>query len=254
MSSNSTFVIVGAGMAGALTAQALRDEGFDGRLLLVGNETDRPYERPPLSKNYLMGTAERESVFVHPADWYAKHDVELRTDTTVTAIDVERREVILDAGEVVTFDQLALATGAEPRRLNIPGADLDGVRYLRRISDSEHLRSDFSRVDRVAIIGGGWIGLETAAAARTAGVEVTLLEQGPLPLQQILGAEIAQVFASLHRANGVDLRGNVEVVAIEGESGVVTGVRLSDGEVVAAGLVIVGVGVLPNVSLAERAG
>ena len=254
MSSSSTFVIVGAGMAGALTAQALRDEGFEGRVLLVGNEADRPYERPPLSKDYLMGKAERESVFVHPEGWYAENDVELRTRTNVTSIDAGQHEVRIEDGERVTYDALALATGAEPRRLKIAGADLNGVHYLRRIGDSEALRNAFSQASRVAVIGGGWIGLETAAAARAAGVDVTLLERDSLPLQQILGTEIAQVFASLHHDNGVDVRVNVTVDALEGESGQVTGVRLSNGDVVAADLVIVGVGVVPKIDLAEQAG
>ena len=254
MSSSSNFVIVGAGMAGALTAEALRKEGFDGGLMLIGDEVDRPYERPPLSKGYLLGNADRDDAFVHSEGWYADNDVDLRLGLSATAIDTDSHEVTLGQDERVRYDALLLATGAEPRRLDLPGADLSGVRYLRRIGDSEQLREDFGRVSSVVVIGGGWIGLETAAAARTAGLEVTLLERGLLPLQAILGDEVATVFAKLHRDNGVDVRVGVSVAEIIGGDGAVRGVRLTDDEEIAANLVIVGVGVTPNVALAERAG
>ena len=254
MSSSPTFVIVGAGMAGALTAQALREEGFDGRMTLIGDEVDRPYERPPLSKGYLLGSTPRDDVFVHSEGWYADNDVDLRLGLTATAIDTGSHEVTLGGDERLRYDAMLLATGAEPRRLDIPGADLSGVRYLRRIGDSEQLREDFGRVSRVVVIGGGWIGLETAAAARTAGLEVTLLERGMLPLQAILGDEVATVFAKLHRDNGVDLRVGVSVAEILGGDGSVRGVRLTNDEEIAADLVIVGVGVTPNIALAEMAG
>jgi 3-phenylpropionate/trans-cinnamate dioxygenase ferredoxin reductase component len=254
MSATSTFVIIGAGMAGALTAQALREEGFDGRLVLVGDEVDRPYERPPLSKGYLMGTAERDDMFVHAKDWYAEHDVELRQGVQATGLDIGRHEVTLGSDEQLRYDALGLATGAVPRQLRVPGADLTGVHYLRRVGDSEQLREAFGTSTRAVVIGGGWIGLETAAAARAAGVAVTLLERSELPLQGILGSKLAQVFAGLHRHNGVDLRVQTEVAEILGDNGKVTGVRLTNGDHVPADLVIVGVGVLPNIALAERAG
>lgn len=254
MSTASIFVIIGAGMSGALTAQALREEGFDGRLLLVGNESDRPYERPPLSKGYLMGTTERDAIFVHPESWYAEHDVELRQGVQATALDSSRHEVTLGPDERVRYDALLLATGAEPRRLRVPGADLKGVRYLRRANDSEQLKEAFGSASRAVVIGGGWIGLETAAAARAAGVDVTLLERDELPLQGILGTEVAQVFAALHRDNGVDLRVQAEAAEILGDNGTVSGVQLANGDDLAADLVVVGVGVLPNTALAEQAG
>lgn len=254
MSAASTFVIIGAGMAGALTAQALREEGFDGRLVLVGNEVDRPYERPPLSKGYLMGTTERDAIFVHTEDWYAEHDVELRQGVQATALDSGRHEVMLGPDERVRYDALLLATGAEPRRLRVPGADLAGVRYLRRVSDSEQLKEAFGSASRAVVIGGGWIGLETAAAARAAGVDVTLLERDELPLKGILGTEVAQVFADLHRDNSVDLRVQAEAAEILGDNGIVSGVRLTNGDHIATDLVIVGVGALPNTALAEQAG
>lgn len=254
MSAASTFVIVGAGMAGALTAQALREEGFDGRLVLIGDEVDRPYERPPLSKGYLMGSAQRDAIFVHPEGWYAEHDVELRQGIPATALDPGRHIVTLGSDEQVQYDALALATGAEPRQLRVPGADLAGVHYLRRVGDSERLKEAFGSATRAVVIGGGWIGLETAAAARAAGVAVTLLERDELPLHRILGPEVAQVFAGLHRDNGVDLRVQADVGEILGDNGMVAGVRLGNGDEIPADLVIVGVGVLPNTTLAEQAG
>lgn len=259
-----TFVIVGASLAGATAAQVLREEGFAGRLVLIGAEPNRPYERPPLSKGYLMGTSPREEVFVHPADWYPEHDVELRLSTTVTSIDRGVREVVLAGGERIRYDRLLLATGSEPRRLSVPGATRAGVHYLRRLEDSERIRDAFAQSARVVIIGAGWIGLETAAAARAAGLEVTVLEAAELPLLRVLGPEVAQVFADLHREHGVDLRLGVEVAGLTGTGaeggggadgdGVVTGVALGDGTVVAADLVLVGVGIAPVVALAADAG
>ena len=236
------FVIVGASLAGAKAAQALRDEGFDGRVTLVGDEPVRPYERPPLSKEYLQGKSEREKVFVHPEGWYAEHDVDLRLSTEATEIDRSGHHVVLAGGERLGYDALLLTTGSVPRRLTVPGADLDGVRYLRRLEDSEGIRTAFGAARRVVIIGAGWIGLETAAAARIAGLEVTLLEYAELPLLRVLGPEAATVFADLHRGHGVDLRSGVEVAELVGEGGSVTGVRL------------VGVGIQPQDALARAAG
>jgi len=254
MSAQGSMVIVGAGMSGALTAAALRDQGFDGRVVLLGDDAERPYERPPLSKSYLMGTSEREAIFVHPSEWYAEHDVELRLKTRVESLDRGKHEAVLVGGERLGYDALLLATGAEPRRLKLTGADLDGVHYLRRVQDSERLREGFGKSSRVVVVGGGWIGLETAAAARAAGIEVTVLERGPLPLQGVLGDELASIFAKLHRDNGVDLRVNAGLSEILGDGGAVRGVRLSDGSEIAAQLVVVGVGVTPNTSLAQAAG
>jgi 3-phenylpropionate/trans-cinnamate dioxygenase ferredoxin reductase subunit len=259
----SQVVVVGAGMAGAFAVQVLREEGFSGRVVLVGAEPHRPYERPPLSKGYLQGSTDREKVFVHPAGWYEEHDVELRTAVDVTGVDRQAQQVVLGDGGRLPYDRLVLATGAEPRGLDVPGADLDGVLYLRNLEDSEAIRATFAGVSaaasgagvgRVAIVGGGWIGLETAAAARAAGLEVTVLEQDPLPLLRVLGPELAEVFARLHRDQGVDLRSGVGVAELTGSSGRVTGVRLRDGTEVAADAVLVGVGVSPRTDLAEAAG
>jgi 3-phenylpropionate/trans-cinnamate dioxygenase ferredoxin reductase subunit len=247
-------VVVGASLAGASAVQALREHGYDGSVVLVGDEPERPYERPPLSKGYLLGSEERESAFVHPAGWYDEHDVELRLATEVTAVDRAAHQVVTASGERLGYDRLLLATGSSPRRLAVPGGDLEGVLYLRRLADSDRLRDAFAAAGRVAIVGAGWIGLETAAAARAAGLEVTLLEGAALPLLRVLGPEVATVFADLHRAHGVDLRLGVTVAELTGRDGAVTGVRLGDGTVVPADLVVVGVGIAPNDLLAREAG
>jgi 3-phenylpropionate/trans-cinnamate dioxygenase ferredoxin reductase subunit len=251
------FVIVGAGLAGAKTAEALRTEGFDGEVVLLGAERHRPYERPPLSKGYLQGASARSEIFVHPEDWYADHHVELRPDTRATGLDRHARELLLDGGAPLRYDRLLLATGASPRRLSVPGADLGGLRYLRTLDDSDALRAGLQAGTRVVVIGAGWVGLETAAAARAAAADVTVLEQADLPLLRVLGPEVATVFAALHRDNGVDLRCGVTVSAVEpsaADPSTAGAVRLSDGTVLPADVVVVGVGVIPHVELARAAG
>jgi len=175
MSDTPTFAIVGAGLAGAKAAEALRAEGFDGHVVLLGAEPHRPYERPPLSKGYLQGSSDRDTVFVHKPAWYDEHQVDLRLDTTVTALDRRAHEIVTTDGRRTRYDKLLLTTGASARRLPVPGSDLAGVRYLRSLDDSDHLRAALRPGARVVIIGAGWIGLETAAAARVAGAEVTVL-------------------------------------------------------------------------------
>ncbi|WP_328304670.1 NAD(P)/FAD-dependent oxidoreductase [Actinomycetospora sp. NBC_00405] len=249
-----TYVIVGAGLAGARAAEALREGGYEGPVVLIGAEQHRPYERPPLSKEYLQGSSERDEVFVHPADWYRDHDVDLRLGATVTAIDRDASEVVLDDGARVGYDALLLATGSSPRHLRVPGAELEGVHYLRYLDDSDGLKILLRRAGRIAVIGGGWIGLEVTAAARIADVEVAVLEAADAPLLGVLGPEIAEVFAGLHREPGVDLRTGVQVTEIVGKDGAVVGVRLGDGSLVEADAVVVGIGAAPNTGLAESAG
>jgi 3-phenylpropionate/trans-cinnamate dioxygenase ferredoxin reductase subunit len=251
---NATYVIAGAGLAGAKAAETLREEGFAGPLLLVGEETERPYERPPLSKDYLLGKAERETIYVHPRSWYAENSVDLRLGRRVTGIDPAAHDVTLDDGSRAGYAKLLLATGSSPRRLPLAGADADGVLYLRRVGDSDQIRLAFQTASRVVVIGAGWIGLETAAAARAAGAEVTILEAAELPLLRVLGREVAQVFADLHRDHGVDLRFGVRVAEITESGGRAGGVRLADGSRIAADVIIVGVGITPNSQLAEAAG
>jgi 3-phenylpropionate/trans-cinnamate dioxygenase ferredoxin reductase subunit len=249
-----SILIVGASLTGALAAETLRQEGFDGQITLLGAEVHRPYERPPLSKGYLQGDVDRQSLFVHPEGWYAEHDVDLRLGAVATSLDLHAHTVTTADQTQLTYDQLLLATGSSPRLLAIPGADLDGIRYLRRIEDSDRIRADFTVARRVVIVGGGWIGLETAAVARSAGLNVTVLEVAELPLVRVLGPEAAMLFADLHREHGVNLRCGVQVARFVGEAGLVTGVQLSNGEVVAADLILVGVGISPNVQLAVDAG
>ncbi|MDQ0834472.1 3-phenylpropionate/trans-cinnamate dioxygenase ferredoxin reductase subunit [Streptomyces achromogenes] len=254
MSTNDACVIVGASLAGAKAAQTLREEGFDGPLVLIGDESERPYERPPLSKGYLTGKDAREQIYVHPPQWYAEHNVDLRLGMAVTAVDPAAREVTLADGKRVGYGKLLLATGSSPRRLPVPGADLKRVLYLRRVEDSDQIKEAFQSASRAVVIGAGWIGLETTAAARAAGVEVTVLEMAELPLLRVLGREVAQVFADLHRDHGVDLRFGAQLAEITGSAGAADGVRLSDGTRIDADVVIVGVGITPNIGLAQEAG
>ena len=252
-----TFAVVGAGLAGAKGVEALRAEGFGGRVVLFGAEQHRPYERPPLSKGYLQGADERDSVFVHPPTWYTEHDVDLRTGTAVVGLDRHVHEVMTRDGDTLHYDKLLLATGATPRHLRVPGAELSAVHYLRTLDDSEVLRSAFRPDVRVVVVGAGWIGLETAAAARVAGADVTVLENAALPLLRVLGARMARVFADLHTAHGVDLRCGVTVSAIrarEDDPSAVGGVELADGAVLDADVVVIGVGVAPEVDLARASG
>jgi 3-phenylpropionate/trans-cinnamate dioxygenase ferredoxin reductase subunit len=257
MSDPRTFAIVGAGLAGAKAAEALRTEGFDGRIVLLGAEAHPPYERPPLSKGYLQGSSGPDIVFVHPPGWYTEHQIELRLDSPVTAIDRRAHEIESGDGSRLHYDKLLLTTGATPRRLPVPGSELHGVRYLRSLEDSDQLRSAFRPGAKVVIIGGGWIGLEAAAAARTAGAEVTVLEHAELPLLRVLGARMAQVFADLHRDHGVDLRCQVTVGAIRPAShdpSTAGTVLLTDGTELDADVIVVGIGVIPNVELARSCG
>src|SRR3954470_11818151 len=205
MGDRRTFVIVGAGLAGATAAETLREQGFTGRVVLIGREPERPYERPPLSKGLLLGTAERDTVYVHDAGWYAQHDVELRTDSRVTALDRAARRVRLADGEELEYEKLLIATGATPRSLPVPGVDLDGVLYLRTLADADRIAENVVDGTRLVVIGAGWIGLEVAAAARARGAAVTVVETADLPLQGVLGDRLAPVFADLHREHGVVL-------------------------------------------------
>ncbi|MEV7024818.1 FAD-dependent oxidoreductase [Kitasatospora sp. NPDC093558] len=247
-------VIVGASLGGAKAAQALREAGHRGGIVLIGDEHERPYERPPLSKGYLLGTTAREKIYVHPPQWYAENDVTLRLGTAVSAIDPAAHTVTLADDGRIGYAKLLLTTGSVPRRLPVPGADQDGVLYLRRVEDSDRIKAALRPGARVAVIGAGWIGLETAAAARTAGAEVTVLEAAELPLLRVLGREVAQVFADLHRDHGVDLRFEVSVEELTGTGRTVTGVRLGDGTTVPADVVIVGIGIAPDIALAKAAG
>jgi 3-phenylpropionate/trans-cinnamate dioxygenase ferredoxin reductase subunit len=252
----ATFVIVGGGLAGAKAAEALRDGGFDGELVLFGSEPERPYERPALSKGYLLGKDTRDSVFVHSADWYPEHNVDLRTGVTVAMIDPAAHLVTFEGG-TLGYDKLLLATGSSARRVDLPGAGLGNVLYLRTLPESDALREAFTPDARVVIVGAGWIGLEAAAAARTAGASVTVLEPQPTALYRVLGPELGEKFARLHRSHGVEFRfeeSAAEFRAAGPGSDRVGSVVTTSGAELPADVVVVGIGVTPNVGLAESAG
>jgi len=248
------YVIVGASLAGAKAAQTLREEGFDGAVVLIGTEEERPYERPPLSKGYLLGKDARDSIFVHAEDWDAAHDIDLRRGVTATSIDRSARRVGLAGGESVPYDRLLITTGASPRRLNVPGADLDGVLYLRTVGDSERLGAALRGGGSVVIAGAGWIGLETAAAAREYGCEVTVVEPERTALHRSLGPELGDVFADLHRSHGVTFRFGEGLSEVTGSGGKVTGAVTSSGGELAADTVIIAIGDVPYAGLAAEAG
>ena len=253
MTNNRTFVIVGASLTGAKAAETLRAEGFDGRVVLIGAEEQRPYERPPLSKDYLRGEVDRETVYVHPEGFYAEHDVELRLGRTAVSLNPAGSELALDDGERLRYDRLLLATGAEPRRLSIPGAELDGVLYLRSVEDCDALRDRLDRGGAVVVIGAGWIGAEVAASARQRGLEVTVLDPLTVPLERVLGAEVGAVYRDIHLDHGVQMLLGTGVEAFEGASAVER-VRTSDGRELQCDFVVVGVGVQPRTGLAAEAG
>ncbi len=251
---DSRFVIVGGGLAGAKTAEGLREGDYTGSIVLVGAEAHLPYERPPLSKDYLAGTAERESMDVHDRQWYADHDVELRLGVPAVQIDRDAHEVVLRDGARVGYDQLVLATGSRARHIDVPGSDADGVVYLRDVDDSDALGAALGQARRVVLIGAGWIGLEVAANARQRGLEVDVVEHARLPLLRAMGAELAQMFADLHREHGVTFHFEASIAGIEVADGRATGVTLGDGTRLPADLVVVGIGAQPNVELARDAG
>ncbi|GAB3124866.1 NAD(P)/FAD-dependent oxidoreductase [Glaciibacter psychrotolerans] len=255
MSTDQTFVIVGGGLAGARAAEGMRTEGFEGRIVLLAEEDEIPYIRPPLSKEFLTGAMERDGTRVHPPEWYTENRVELRRGASATALARSAHDVTLSTGETLRYDKLLLATGASPRRFPGPGVDLIGVHHLRSVAESAHLREWLEPGLRtVVIIGAGWIGLEVASAAIGYGNVVTVLGLETVPLNIALGDEAGAVFGQLHRDNGVDLRMQTGVSEILGDSNGVTGVRLKDGEVIPAEVVVVGIGAIPNVSLATDAG
>jgi 3-phenylpropionate/trans-cinnamate dioxygenase ferredoxin reductase component len=246
-----TFVIVGAGMAGGKAVETLREEGFDGRVVLLGAEPERPYERPPLSKDYLRGEAEQSSVYLQEdAGWYDEHDVEVRTSTHVESLDVAARAVVLAGGERIDYDALLLATGAEPKRPPIPGTDLDAVHVLRSLEDSDTLRGVLDAGGRLVVVGAGWIGSEVSASARQRGMDVALVEPQAVPLQGVLGPELGAFYRDVHADHGVQLHLGTGVEAIEGD-GRAERVRTSDGTVLDCTAVLLAVGVAPRTRLAD---
>jgi 3-phenylpropionate/trans-cinnamate dioxygenase ferredoxin reductase component len=253
MINDRTFVIVGASLAGAKAAETLRAEGFDERVVLIGAEDERPYERPPLSKDYLRGEVDRETVYVHPEGFYTEHDIELRLGRTAVSLNTAAGELALDDGERLSYDRLLLTIGAEPRRLSIPGGELDGVLYLRSAADCDALRDRLDRGGAVVVIGAGWIGAEVAASARQRGLEVTVIDPLTVPLERVLGAELGAVYRDLHLDHGVRMLLGTGVEAFEGANAVER-VRTTDGRELDCDFVVVGVGVQPRTALAAQAG
>ena len=253
-SKSETFVIVGGGLAGAKAAEALRDNDFDGEVVVFAAEQHLPYERPPLSKEYLAGKKTLDEFTTNPAAWYRDHHVDLRLGTPVSSVDSQGHLVGMPDESTVHYDKLLLATGSAPRRPPIPGADADRVHYLRTVDDADALNTALTEGSSLAVVGGGWIGLEVAAGARERGVNVTVVEAAELPLLGALGRELAEVFAKLHREHGVDLRLGAKVEAITTADGAATGLRLGDGSTIDADAVLVAVGAAPNTDLARGAG
>jgi 3-phenylpropionate/trans-cinnamate dioxygenase ferredoxin reductase subunit len=256
MPTSRALLIVGGGLAGAKAAEAARLSGHDGRIVLVTEEASAPYERPPLSKAVLRGEAAPESALVHDEAFYREHDIDLITGARLTHLDLERRRaegVGLDGTAGIDFDSVVLATGAQPRRLNLPGATLDGVHYLRSIDDAMALRDVIKGARRVAVIGAGWIGCEVAASARQIGADVVLIEPAPAPLHRVLGTTVGSVFVQLHADHGVSLRLGVGVTQLRGQQ-TVSHVVLADGSIEAADVVVAGIGVVPRLDLAVGSG
>jgi len=246
-----TFVVVGANLCGGTAVHTLRQEGFDGRIVLVGEEPDLPYERPPLSKEYLRGEQSSESLLVQPASWYENTGVELRLGIRATAVDPRGRTVELSDGQRLPYDAILLATGGRPRKL--AGDSVERVLYLRTVLDADRIRSELEPGRHLVVVGAGFIGAEVAASARTLGLEVTCLEMLDVPLEHALGREMGRVYADIHREHGVDLRTGEGVESIEQTNGGVL-VRTTRGAAIEGDAVVVGVGIEPNVELGESAG
>jgi 3-phenylpropionate/trans-cinnamate dioxygenase ferredoxin reductase component len=252
VSQSGPVVIIGANLCGGRAAETLRQEGHDGPVVLIGEEPDRPYERPPLSKEVLRGDAAPDSVFLRDASWYEDNEIELRLGSRATALDPAGTITLAD-GDTVPFDRCLLATGGRPRRLEVPGTELDGVTYLRTRRDAERIASALTSRPRVVVVGAGFIGAEVAASARTLGCEVTMLEVLPVPLRRVLGEDIGRLYASIHQDQGVDLRLATGIERIDGTARAEAVVTTSDDRV-DADLVVIGVGIEPNVELAVDAG
>ncbi|GAB1815003.1 NAD(P)/FAD-dependent oxidoreductase [Mycobacterium sp. MUNTM1] len=254
MASPTSIVIVGGGLAAAKAVEALRDNNFDGHIVVFADEEHLPYERPPLSKEYLAGKKSLTDFTVRNSDWYRDNNVDLRLSTRVTDLDTSAHTVGLADGTTVGYDKLLLATGSASRRPPIPGSDAGGVYYLRTYEDAVALNSVLTEGASLAVVGAGWIGLEVAAGARQRGVDVTVVEAASQPLLAALGETVGEVFATLHREHGVDLRLQTQVEEITRAGGAATGLRTRDGSTIGADAVLVAVGAKPNTELAEQAG
>jgi 3-phenylpropionate/trans-cinnamate dioxygenase ferredoxin reductase subunit len=247
-------VIVGAGHGGASAAIALRQSGFEGSIALVGREAEIPYERPPLSKEYMAGEKEFDRICIRPRAFWDDKQVQLKLGIAVTSIDPDSQELTFDNGDKLTYGDLIWATGGDPRTLSCPGADLVGVHSVRNRADADAIMAQLPAVEQVVVIGGGYIGLEAAAVLTKLGKKVVLLEALPRVLARVAGEDLSSFYEAEHRAHGVDLRTNVSVSAIDGVDGKVTAVRLEDGSSIRAQMVIVGIGIIPAVEPLIAAG
>lgn len=251
--SSGCVVIVGAGHAAGQACASLRQEGWQGRIVLIGDEPYLPYQRPPLSKKFLQGEFEEHRLFVKPEAFYQQQNIECHLGVRAIRIDHEKRQVATDDGKFFDFDRLIIATGATPRKISIPGIDVDGVCELRSMGDALDLRARLSANSKLVIIGAGYIGLEVAATARALGASVTVVEAADRVLSRVTGPEMSRFFQNLHREQGVDIRLGETVTEFQSKDGVLTACRLSNGEILQATIAVVGVGVTPNVSIAEQA-
>jgi 3-phenylpropionate/trans-cinnamate dioxygenase ferredoxin reductase subunit len=245
MSSQQTFVIIGGGLAGGNAAVTLRDEGFEGRVVLIGREPGVPFGRPPMSKTYLRSEEDLSGWYVEPPDWYPEHDVE-RLEANVAAVDVAAHTLALESGEQLEYQKLLIATGGRNRRLDIPGADLDGIHYLRTLAECDAIKREAAANRQAVVVGMGFIGCEVAASLTQLGVRVTTMFPGRLPLQRVLGDELAGAFAAIHTEHGVELRAEAQVTSFEGDERV-EAVVTAAGDRVACDFVVVGVGIQPEI-------
>ncbi len=247
-------IIAGAGHAAGQTATTLRQKKYTGEILIIGDEPYVPYQRPPLSKAYLAGELELERLYFKPEKFYPEHDIDMRLGTRVTAIDPSAKTVTTDAGDTLDYTKLILATGSRVRELPIPGNDLEGVHYLRSIGDVQAMQAQFAPGAKIVIVGGGYIGLEVAAVGVKRGLDVTVLETESRVMNRVVAREISQFFQDMHAAEGTKLELGRRVKQINGDNGKVVSVSCADGFTVEADLVVIGIGILPNVELAEAAG
>lgn len=253
MAATPTFVIVGASLAGGRAAETLRQEGFDGSIVLVGAEPERPYERPPLSKDVLRGEAAEEKIYLRSLDFYREQSIELRLGLAAQRLIPEKRTIVLSDGSSLPYDKLLITTGAQVRRVSVPGVDLPGVFYLRTVRDARAIRAAAEKAQRAVVVGAGFIGAEVAASLRQRGLDVTLLEVLPVPLQRVLGDTVGQIYAELHRAHGVDLRLGEGVALLRG-GGRLEEVVTTSGRSIGCDLAVLGVGVQPAVDWLQGSG
>jgi 3-phenylpropionate/trans-cinnamate dioxygenase ferredoxin reductase subunit len=248
----SAMVIVGGGHAAGQNAASLRQEGYDGEIIIIGDDTHIPYQRPPLSKQYLSGEHGLERVYLRPEKFYEERNIELRLGVTVTKINPDEHTVITSTGDTVSYEKLLLATGSRPRILNAPGSDLPGIHYLRAVDDVYNIQAEIPQVNNVCIVGGGYIGLEVASVIVSAGHNVTVLEMEDRILQRVTTPKMSAFYEELHSSHSVNIVTNTSVSGFTGDARVE---KVLCGDLsIPADLIIVGIGIIPNIELAETAG